>query len=129
MAYTDSETFTLAEIGSEEIYITYKRPGMLPYKEARALFARHKLFNVRRAPNENMTLKEILEDADNEFQWLLSLVIEWNITSPGTKDILPVPSVQPSVWDEIPGLYIAYIIKKIKADPAGTNFLAQAVTA
>lgn len=129
MAYTDRETFTLEEVGAPELHVSYVRPGMLPYKDARALFSRHKLYNIRRVDNGNMTLKEILEDADNEFQWLLSLVVEWNIPKPGSSDILPVPSVQPTIWDEAPGLYLSYIIKKIKSDPAGTNFLAQAVTA
>ena len=124
MAYTDNETFGLSEVGAEELWITYTRPGMIPYEEAQTFLKSHKNYS-KDASVTLKTIGEFFNDADIEFQWVMSLITAWNLCKPGTDEILLPPSQQPDNWNKIPGLYLTYIVKTIKNDPTGSDFLVK----
>ncbi|MAF24320.1 hypothetical protein CL634_01855 [bacterium] len=125
MALTDRETFNLSAVGAPELQVTYKRPGMIPYDEAQAWLKTHPNYSKKTVDYE--TLEDLMNDTDFEFAWVMSLVENWNLCKPGTNELLPTPDADNAVWNKIPGLYLAYIVKMIKADPTGSDFLVQSL--
>lgn len=127
MAFTTTETITLEEAGAPELWVTYKRIGMLPLVESQQFFSTHKYWNAKR-PNQDgyQTLKEVIEDTNAELAFTMNLIVEWNMPDQVTGEILPVPSLDPSVVTaKVPGIYAAVITKKIKEDKVGEGFLAE----
>jgi hypothetical protein len=123
MAFSDFEKFTLESIGMPELWIKYKRPGMLTYKEMRQFISSHKMYDAKQEGQPIQTMKEFLEDADAELEWVMSLIIDWNLTHKETGELLPPPSKEKSSWMDVRGMYIPHIIKAIKDDPTGKDFL------
>jgi len=130
MSYSDSQTFTLEELGAPELWVTYSRPGLLPYKEGQEFMKLYKNFNTKRMDMDgSQTMAEFLNDTEAEFEWVLSLIEAWNIeyTSRHEKagQVIPIPSSEEGIWKEIPGLYMSFIVAMIKKDPTGSDFLAK----
>lgn len=132
MSYSDDQTFNLEEVGAKELWVTYSRPGLLPYEEGEAFMKKYKLFNTKRMEfNGAQTMEEFLNDTNAEFEWVLQLIIGWNLvyTSKHEKagEPLPLPSSEDKIWKQIPGLYMAFIFGTIKNDPTGADFLVKGV--
>jgi hypothetical protein len=128
MAYSDNKTFDLGELEAPELWITYKRPGLLPYKVSREFITSHKFYNTKRMNIDGyQTMKDIIEDTEAMFEWIISLITAWNITDADTGEVLPLPADKSDVWGDVPGLYLAYIVNTIKEDPTGSDFLAKGV--
>ena len=126
MAYSDSETFDLGNVGAPELFVTYERPGMLSYKKSQEWFKRHLHFNEKRSSGSGQqTIQEFLQDTDAEFQWIMSLVTSWNLKNQETGEPLLTPKENPAVWSDIAGVYLLYIVKYIKDDPTGADFLTK----
>lgn len=130
MSYSDNQTFTLTHVGAPELWVTYSRPGLLPYKEGQKFIKKYKNFKTKKINEDNSkTMEVFLEDTEAEFQWVLELIEDWNLiyTSKHEQsgELLPIPSIQQDIWIEIPGLYLSYIVSVIKQDPTGADFLAK----
>ena len=132
MSYSDDQTFTLEEVGAKELWVSYNRPGLLPYEEGEEFMKKYKLFNTKRMDiNGQQTMQEFLSDANAEFEWVMQLISDWNLVY-GKKhelagQVLPIPSSNDGIWKQVPGLYLAFIVTTIKNDPTGSDFLAQGV--
>tara|TARA_Y100000310_G_scaffold258230_1_gene266569 strand:- start:1777 stop:2208 length:432 start_codon:yes stop_codon:yes gene_type:complete len=127
MAFTDQETFNLEVVGAPELQVTYKRPGMMSYEDARDYFKKHKKYSAKNEAVKYESIEEFLGDQDIEFEWVMSLITAWNLRDATSNELLSPPSEKPEVWDKVPALYLAYIIKKIKEDPTGSDFLARSL--
>jgi hypothetical protein len=122
MAFTDENTINLEECGAPELWFTYKRPGMLAYKEQIEYMRRHPKYKSDISSQLNsQTLEDILNDADEGFKHSLSLVTAWNLTSKVTNEICAIPSIDDS-WQDIITMYITYVVTNINSDPT-VNFL------
>ena len=123
MAYTDNNTINLADVGAPEIEITYKRPGMMSYEKSMEFFSKHKQYNEKLTGQLVIqSIKEILDDVDANFAHSMSLITSWNIQDENGVTF-PVPSEDSEVWKKIPSLYVVSIVRQIKEDPTGSDFL------
>ena len=130
MSYSDEQTFNLKDCGAEDLWIRYTSPGLLPLEKGEEFMRTHKLWNTKRMDkNGTTTMEEFLNDANAEFEWIMSLIVGWNLTYHGTEDIMPTPNEKPEIYKEVAGMYVAYIISIIKNDPTGADFLAKGLTA
>ena len=126
MAYTDNETFNLSPVQEPDLWVTYKRPGMMTYEESMKFFSSHPQYNKKIDGGFNQqTMKEFLEDYDTEFSHVSSLITAWNLKDKSTGEILPTPEVDKNVWKKVTALYIFYIITTIKNDPTASDFLSK----
>jgi len=132
MSYSDDQTFTLEQVGAPDLWVTYSRPGLLPYKEGQAFMRKHKLFNTKvMALGETATMADALSKGEAEFEWILQLITGWNLVYHSkhekSGEPLPIPSAEEGIWMEIPGYYMTYIVATIQKDPTGSDFLSQGV--
>ena len=133
MAYSDEQTFNLEKCGAEDLWVTYSRPGLLPYDESEKFIQKHKQFKEKKIAQNGMTssMEDFLNDSNAEFEWIMGLITDWNICWPKTEDIMPMPSSEEGksrvVWKKVPGLYMAYIVTTIKNDPTGSDFLVKGI--
>ena len=133
MSYSDDQTFNLEAVGAPELWVTYSRPGLLPYAEGEAFMRQNKLFNTKRLTVDNVqTMEDFLNDSNAEFEWVLRLIEGWNLIyskkHEKAGEILPIPKSEEGIWKQIPGLYMAHIVATIKRDPTGSDFLANGIT-
>jgi len=132
MSYSDSQTFNLEKLGAPEIWVTYSRPGLLPFKQGEEFMKKHqRLKLVRMGQESERTMEDILTDTRAEFDWVMHLIEDWNIPYHSSHkkagEIIPIPNNDPSSMEEVPGYYLSYIVATIKKDPTGADFLAQGV--
>jgi hypothetical protein len=125
MAYTDEETFNLAPVHAEDLYVTYKRPGMMPWEESRRFFSTHAKFKTKQRISVEQSIEDVLNDTEHEMQWILTLITDWNLTDRDTGEILPLPSKDTNTMKRVRSMYLPFIVKTIKDDPSGVDFLTQ----
>ena len=124
MAYTDDNTIYLVASGSPDLWVTYKRPGMMSYAKSMEFMSQHKSFNKRLGGGADYeTISDFFKDMDASFEHTMSLITAWNIEDAETKEILVTPEVEPNIWQKAKVLYIMDIVQQIKEDPTGSDFL------
>ena len=132
MSYSDDQTFNLKACGAEELWITYNRPGLMPYSKGQEFMKKYKLYNTKRMDmSGEQTMAEFLSDSEAEFEWVLGLISDWNLVYHNKHEkagqVLPLPSSEEGIWMEIPGLYMTFIVQTIKNDPTGSDFLVKGI--
>jgi len=126
MPYTDNNTINLADCDAEELWVTYKRPGMLTHQESMDYLSKHAGYNDNiKTENDYKKLSDFLNDIDASFAHTVSLIIAWNLTAKDSEDILPVPSEDPEVWKQVREFYLQSIVSQINNDPTTKSFLAR----
>lgn len=124
MAYTDNNTIYLKNSDAPELWVTYKRPGMMSYEKSMEYMSQHKSFNKRLGSGADYeTISDFFKDMDASFEHTMSLITAWNIEDIDTKEILVTPQVDVTIWQKARMLYIMDIVQQIKEDPTGSDFL------
>lgn len=105
-------TVNLPEDLADGLWIKTPHPKLLPHDAMKAL--------IELAPKQDPNEAEVPNDEDKVLGFDLDkardlatqLILEWNL--PDDKgNVLPIPSVEPSVWKQIPGMPVIMCVMEV----------------
>ncbi|WDL97798.1 hypothetical protein [Alicyclobacillus sp. ALC3] len=95
----------LPEELAEDMYIVTPHPKLMPFETMKQLAALKPSESADGDTDGNLDAAQALAT---------SMIVEWNLTDPKSDDgaILPLPSVDSSVWQKIPGQIVLEAVYK-----------------